>query len=155
MNIVYIAGPYTGKTYEEVDRHIVAARDAAASLAKAGVGFLCPHMNSAHFEVITPDVGADYWYELGLELLAACDALYLLPGWQDSVGSRKERDHALKTGIPVFDDLNAVIRWMFRRGCIVCEGGHHLWVDNMDSCRCCGAVQPPHTSEYPSTYPLA
>ena len=102
MRIVYITGPYMGTDYLSIDRNITRAREAAAWLANNGIGFFCPHMNSAHFEAITPDVPPDFWYELDLRFLDACDALLLIEGWEDSKGSRAEKEHAEKRGMPVF-----------------------------------------------------
>lgn len=111
MRFVYIAGPYTSLTrnrglgadaYHDIERNIAKAREAAAWLANHGIGFFCPHLNSDHFEVITPDVPADYWYEMDLQFLKACDAILLLPGWEDSKGSCAERDLAVERGMRLF-----------------------------------------------------
>ena len=68
-SFVYIAGPYSGRThdynsYNEIEINISKAREAAKFLAENGIPFFCPHANSAHFEVITPSVGLDYWYKM-------------------------------------------------------------------------------------------
>lgn len=103
MKIVYIAGPYgDAGGYLAIDRNIAAAREVAAELVQAGVGFLCPHLNSAHFEAITPDVPVSVWYALDEELLKRCDAVYVLEGWERSTGTKREIDLALALGLPVF-----------------------------------------------------
>lgn len=115
---VYIAGPYRGRggahdytAYFEIDQHINAALEAAAQLAVAGVGYFCPHQHSAHFEVITPSVPPEYWYELDMFFLEKCDALYLLPGWEDSSGSRAEYERAREIGMPIFMTIEGVLEW--------------------------------------------
>ena len=91
MKIVYIAGPYGDKDgYLAIDRNIAKARDAAAWCAARGIGFICPHLNSAHFEAIVPVRGVEFWYEMDLRLLSACDAMLVLEGWQDSTGTQRE-----------------------------------------------------------------
>jgi hypothetical protein len=102
MKLVYIAGPYSGGDYLEIDTHIAMARTAAAWLAEHGIGFICPHLNSAHFEAVTPEVPNDYWYQLGVALLQRCDAILLLPGWEQSVGSLLEVSTSRDAEIPVF-----------------------------------------------------
>lgn len=119
MKYIYIAGPYMGparhhdwRDYSIIDRNIAQARDAFVALAQAGIGAFCPHLHSAHFEVIAPDVGPAYWYELDFRFLRACDALYLLPGWQESTGSLAEKAMAeFELHIPVFEDIDQAIAW--------------------------------------------
>ena len=102
VKLVYIAGPYSGPDYLAIDRNIAAAREAAAWLAEHGIGFFCPHLNSAHFEVVTPRVEPEFWYALDLRLLEACDALLFLEGWQQSKGAKGELDFAAARIMPVF-----------------------------------------------------
>ena len=102
MKQVYIAGKYTGVDYLEVDRNIAAAREAAAFLARNRIAYHCPHMNSAHFEVITPEVPPEFWYEMTLEAMRRCDALLVLPSWSQSKGTQGELAEAHKLGLPVF-----------------------------------------------------
>jgi len=107
MKYVYIAGKYTGtshdfRSYFEIERHITDALEAARTLAELGYGFFCPHQHSAHFEVIAPSVLPAYWYELDNHFLLACDAILMLPGWEQSKGATAERNLALDRGIPVF-----------------------------------------------------
>lgn len=110
MILVYIAGPYTGKNYHEVDLNIAQAREAAAQLAEAGIGFFCPHMNSAHFEVITPSVQPEYWYELDNYFLKTCSAVLMLPGWWHSKGSRAEHALAEQLKKSIFYSVEDVIK---------------------------------------------
>lgn len=111
MKIVYIAGPYNGADYLEIDDHINDARFAAALLANHGVGYFCPHLNSAHFEAITPKVPETFWKALDLKLLEACDGIYLLTRWQTSRGARAELDRAEELGLRVFREAN----WLLER----------------------------------------
>jgi nucleoside 2-deoxyribosyltransferase len=115
LKLIYIAGPYgDAGGYLAIDRNIARAREVAAYLAESGVGFVCPHLNSAHFEVITPDVPHTFWYELDLRMLAACDAILLLDGWTVSNGAKQEHSKALELGLPVFyqADMAALGMWL-------------------------------------------
>lgn len=116
MRVVYIAGPYRGQTHDwksyfEIDRNITNALEAAARLAQAGVGYFCPHKHSEHMEVITPTVPPEYWIELDIEILSACDAILMLPRWTTSSGATAECDWAKAHGIPVFYLVEDVIDW--------------------------------------------
>lgn len=94
LKIVYIAGPYGDKDgYLAIDRNIAQAREAAAWLAARGIGFICPHLNSAHFEAIVPVQGVEFWYAMDLRLMEVADAILLLSGWEKSTGTRREIAH--------------------------------------------------------------
>lgn len=117
MPYIYIAGPYTGKThdhlsYYQIDSHIKQAEEAAARLSLAGVGFFCPHKHSEHFEVIVPAVPPSYWYELDIHFMRSCDAILMLPGWQDSKGSLEEWRLMEEWGRPVFYSIEEVLSWV-------------------------------------------
>ncbi len=117
---VYVAGPYmdSGKLhdfrgYHEIDRNISRAREAAAFLANNGIPYFCPHLNSAHFEVIAPDVKPEYWYQMDIELLKPASAVLLLEGWEKSSGTLKEIATAHELRIPVFysDERDKLVKW--------------------------------------------
>lgn len=42
--------------------------------------------------------------------LAASDAVFLTPGWEASEGTKREIEYAKKLGIPVFADLDLLVR---------------------------------------------
>ena len=46
------------------------------------------------------------YIDMGLCQLMRCDAIYLLPGWYDSMGARLEHHYAMTTGITVFGGDN-------------------------------------------------
>lgn len=106
LNYVYIAAPYSGRDahgqqgFMVIEQNILNARNAMKELVTRGYGVFCPHTHSAHFEVITPDIGIDYWYELDLYFLRFCHALLRLEGY--SSGAEKEVKFALDIGIPVY-----------------------------------------------------
>jgi hypothetical protein len=109
MPIVFIAGPYMGqnathdhRSYEAIAKNIAHAKAIAARLAQAGVQFFCPHSHSAHFELIAPDVPAQYWYDLDMEFLLLSSAILLLEGWEESDGAVKEAMKADVSGLPVY-----------------------------------------------------
>ncbi len=108
LTYVYIAGPYRGKAthdhrgYFEIDANINLAKEAAATLARLGIPYFCPHLNSAHFEVIAPDVKPAYWLEMDMVFVELASALWILGGWEDSQGTLGEIERAKRNGQPVF-----------------------------------------------------
>ena len=102
MKLVYVAGAYTSPTYLGVEANIAAAREACAVLAGMGIAYLSPHQNSAHMEVIAPDVPPEFWYEMTMEMLRRSDAILLLPNWTKSHGAQQEDEEAHRLGLPKF-----------------------------------------------------
>lgn len=116
MRLVYIAGKYTGPThdgdsYTAITRNILDARDAAVKVWRAGAAALCPHLNTAHFEIDCSS-DAEMYYKGDLEMLRRCDAIFMLPSWEDSTGSHKERDFARLQGIPIFYVMERLMSWI-------------------------------------------
>lgn len=96
--IIYLAGKYTG----DVDRNIADARKVAVACWEKGYATICPHLNTSHFEI---DCGATYedYMKGDMEILLRCDAIVMLPGWEDSPGARMERECAIQYGTPVYE----------------------------------------------------
>lgn len=118
LKYVYIAGPYRGKTHDfrsyfEINRNIVQAEEAFAALAQAGIGAFCPHTHSAHFEIKAPDAPPEYWYELDVHFLDACDAILMLDRWEESTGSKKEREYMLLRNKPVLYSVDEALDWAY------------------------------------------
>ena len=100
MRIVYLAGPYSGKDFNEVEKNIRVAEEAAIKLWDLGYGVFCPHLNTAHFELKSA-ASQEAYQTFGLGIMGACDAVVMLPGWWYSPGAREERRLAMTLGIPV------------------------------------------------------
>ncbi len=108
--IIYIAGPYSANTKEEVISNIARARIVAHDLWEAGYPTICPHMNTAEFD----DINKSIFYAGDLEILEKCDAVVLLPHWKTSMGARMEVQHAIKHGIRIYKNVGEFLRLMGR-----------------------------------------
>ena len=102
---VFISGPYRGADYLEVEANIAEATNWAAALAVEGIPYFCPHMNSAHMEVIVPEVPGGFWLDLDRRILRYATALLLVRGWRDSAGARAELEYAHELKMPIYTDL--------------------------------------------------
>jgi hypothetical protein len=100
---MYIAGPYSGKSPEEIALNIEFARAVGRYLARLGHFPVIPHANSAEFDRKAPDIGYEFWLNKGLGLLKRCDAICLIPGWENSKGSMLELKTALEHNLQVFE----------------------------------------------------
>jgi hypothetical protein len=111
MKMVYVAGKFSAKTRDGVEANIAAAVSCSLEVAKAGGFPVCPHANTAHpdFERVQP---YPFWIEGTLLLMLACDALFMVPGWEQSSGARGERERAIAEGMHVFDSIDALKAWL-------------------------------------------
>jgi hypothetical protein len=124
--IVYVAGPYSAPTPQGVDANIQQARQAAIALWREGHVAICPHLNTAHFEDECP--GLDF-VKGDLEILSRCDALVMLPGWEQSKGARRELEFATERDIPV-----CLLQGQWPEGGIVLALGEKARRDDFNPC---------------------
>ncbi len=109
MKLVYVAGPYRGKTAWEVECNIQRARELGAEVAELGAYPVIPHSNTSHFDGLASD---ELWLEGTLELMRRCDAVIFHPEWKRSSGSRAERAEAERLGLPCFDNEYQLRGWL-------------------------------------------
>jgi len=98
---IYVAGPMTGRP----DLNFAAFNAESARLRALG------------YEVVNPaEVNPDHtmsWKECmrrDIADLVKCDAVQLLPGWEDSRGANLEHDIAFRLGLQVFHPAGATGR---------------------------------------------
>ena len=92
---IYIAGPMTGLP----DHNFPAFHAAAERLRQAGWETVNPAEN---FDGRT-DLPRETYLRADIELLATCDAVAMLPGWEDSRGAKLEYLLAWELNMPVID----------------------------------------------------
>jgi hypothetical protein len=109
VKLVYVAGPYRGKTAWAIACNIHAARVLGAEVALAGAYPVIPHSNTSHMDGLTPDA---FWLDGTLELMVRCDAAIFTPDWQRSSGARTEREENERIGRPTFDTIDQLKRWL-------------------------------------------
>jgi hypothetical protein len=104
--LVYIAGPYRGN----VGANVIRAQFYAQLVGEKGVGFICPHSNRRPHD--NAGFSEEYWLQTTREIMRRCDALFVVPRWESSRGTRGEIAEAERLGIPVFDDLMTLGQWV-------------------------------------------
>jgi len=97
--IIYVAGPYRGKTTNEVLHNIERARAVAEEIWRRGHIAICPHMNTAFMGGVVPD---EDFLSADIEILKRCDAICMVPGWGESEGARMEYEFAVINDIPIY-----------------------------------------------------
>lgn len=108
--LIYVAGPYSGKTHLDVKRNIRAAQEVGVGVLNLGGFPVIPHANTEYMDGAYPE---KVFLDGDLVMLSRCDAMTLVPGWQTSSGTKAEIDFAIQHDIPVFDDDNiALADWI-------------------------------------------
>lgn len=92
---IYISGPMTGYP----DCNFAAFHAAAEQLARAGWKVFNPAENFGGRK----DLPREAYLRLDLAMLAQCEAIALLPGWEDSRGAKLEYAVACELGCEVID----------------------------------------------------
>ena len=107
--LIYVAGPYRANSEWQVKQNIREAEKYALVLWEAGFTVICPHKNTAFFGGAhgLPD---SVWLEGDLVIIPRCDAVFLLPRWLDSEGTRDEKACAAAHRVPVFHATDGYVK---------------------------------------------
>lgn len=108
MKACYIAGPYRAPTPYAVERNIRAAEAMILPVADLGLVPVVPHLMFRSHDGALPDA---WFLAATLEIMRRCDAVLLLPTWQESSGAMAERNEAIRIGLPVFDSMDGLCLW--------------------------------------------
>ena len=92
--VIYIAGPITG-----VERYWEAFEKAEDELL--GLGFI--PLSPSRLPI---GLRNDQYARINLASIDAADAVYFLPGWDESKGANLEMRYCLYTGKPTFTSLD-------------------------------------------------
>jgi hypothetical protein len=103
--VIYLAAPFA---LPEPEANLVRAVAIADELLTIGsVIPYVPHLTMV-WEKMSQRTKAD-WYAYGLALLSRCDAVFRISG--ESFGADRDVEVARELKIPVFDDVQILIRW--------------------------------------------
>jgi len=78
------------------------------------MGFIpfCPFIDFLFFFQVRPEnnekITKEMIQEYSMEWLKVCDAVYLVPGWEESEGTQKEIRVADELGIPVIENMKTL-----------------------------------------------
>lgn len=116
--IIFIAGPVRGDgTKEDQKKNIEFARGFIHLFIKNEIPFYSPHLNIDQEVVNLGSEFNDFSWKLNAEFLRRCDALAVLPGWENSEGTKMEIENATKRSLPIFylekkEALEEIMKWM-------------------------------------------
>lgn len=107
MKLIYVAGPYRSETTDGVRRNIRAAEDRAADVVAAGHYPIVPHLCTGFMDGSAPD---DQFMAGSLEAMKRCDEVWLVEGWETSLGTNLEIATALSLGMKVRNERGTPVR---------------------------------------------
>lgn len=99
---IYISGPITGIDKDKCEAVFTLA---AGQLALKGYEPVSPwHLS----RLLPPSFTYEDYMEIDMVLLKKCDAILMLPGWENSRGATKELTYAKKNDMKVFFDIKDI-----------------------------------------------
>ena len=117
MKRIYVAGAYSGTDVITILNNMREGMRLATRVMLAGHAPFAPWLDY-HFQLMLRDgerLSVEDYYQYSLAWLYVSDCMLVVPGWQESRGTRDEihlAEHDLK--IPVFEDFDECIAWADR-----------------------------------------
>jgi hypothetical protein len=109
MRVIYVAGPFRGKTPWDVERNVRRAEEIAYWVSCQGAVALCPHSMYRFFDKTLTD---EFWLAATLELATRSDVLFLVPGWTGSEGSLGERRYFETAKKPIYETAEGLVAYL-------------------------------------------
>jgi len=110
MKRVYIAGALNGMAVDYI-QNLHRMIKVAEIIRKEGVAVYIPGI-----DFLNGLVNGDYTYEdyfnNSQPWLDVSDAIFLVPGWEESKGTAREIERAKGKDIPVFEKLDDFVKWL-------------------------------------------
>ena len=117
---IYIAGPYTNKSWYKIQENIFKAWSLTTKVIEESLKFenvmvvpICPHLCYENMDGIA---SSEWFYSSTLELCKLCDAVFVVPCsvedlW-NSTGTVNEIKYMRAQQKPVFYEMSAFIQWL-------------------------------------------
>jgi len=112
MKRVYVAGSYSADNVLDVLINIGRGEEASTQLFLLGFAPFCP-WHDKDFVLRRPNANftIPMFYEYSMAWLEVSDAVLVLPNSENSKGTQKELARARELGIPIFDNVAALVMW--------------------------------------------
>lgn len=103
---VYIAGALRGNFFKKMI-NISRARNYALMLWENNIAAFCPHINSGWIDSPSTD---GFILPANINILLRCDAILVIPKWQNSKGTIEEIKMAYLNSIPIYFNWKNLIQ---------------------------------------------
>ena len=107
---VYIAGALNGMAIDYII-NIHKMIKVAELVRQEGVGVYIPCLDFL-CGVVHGDWTYEQYFSMNQPWLEVCDAVFLVPGWEESKGTKREIESAKQLNIPVFEKLDDFVKWL-------------------------------------------
>ena len=100
MKRIYVAGAYSANNVMDVLDNIGKGISASVKILKGGEAPFCPWLDH-QFHFYDGSLTIEDYYNYSMAWLEVSDEVRVLPGWENSKGTRAEIARAKELGIPV------------------------------------------------------
>lgn len=104
MKCIYVAGAYSAPNILQCFANIKRGIEVSHTILKMGYAPFCPWLDFQYM-LMFGDMKIDEFYNYTLAWLEKSDAMLLVPGYGDSVGTAGEIARAREINIPIFYDI--------------------------------------------------
>lgn len=115
MKRIYIAGKYDDKDIVSCLSNIRRGIEMASLLMNEGYAVFCPFTDFLFsFTENGPKLDKAKYQANSMAWVDVSDAMILLPGWENSGGTKREIERASELGIPVFLTVEGLRVWSIK-----------------------------------------
>lgn len=107
--IGYVVGPYRAASRLQVECNIAEAKFVSFSMWTSGFPVICPHMNTALFDLYAPDAQDELWLLGALAIASRCDYAVCVHGYRHSTGSVAEIQQFFRESKHIYLSTNTAI----------------------------------------------
>lgn len=110
---VYVAGAYSSDNVMGVFNNMKKGLRMSVEIALLGFYPFAPWLDYL-FTLISregEELTLDWYYNYSLDFLSVCDAMFVLPNFENSKGTLREIEFAQKHRIPIFYDLEKLSQY--------------------------------------------